>query len=252
MNVDKLSPDSAKVPPVVALLMQLGRKDLTPGGLHGIQTLLRLTNLHASGRALLIDASPALSPQITATMEAAHGWHLIDHAELASLEESAFDVVAMQGFSLTGMPRTELAGELRRALSYLKPGGTIALHDLIWRQQPGDELLQDLVRTWGWPAASDGSERAPLMVYQWWQMLEEAGCTGMDNVVGALPWFRRKQLLRDEGPEGVRDLLFTLLESQTERENFLRTYQHFTSNERFYGYGVFTARAPQLADSTAL
>jgi SAM-dependent methyltransferase len=227
------SPEMVAAMSLPAFLRMAGKREIRPGGKHGWEWVMKLLAPLPGDRVLLVSTHWKRGRLPEGLRESGAAVVTLDSLPVGVLETSAFDAVVVEDdvAYLDAGARDALLLEVDRVL---KPGGRLVLHELHWRQQPCKELLADMPGVWG-------RVPSPLTMAGWWDWLEAGGFSARRWHVGALPWFREKQVERDEGKERAAAFLAGASQPGPAGERLTRALKHADEFGRFYGWLAMSA-----------
>ncbi|MCA8916846.1 MAG: methyltransferase domain-containing protein [Planctomycetes bacterium] len=233
----------------------MGKTELKPGGSYATGALLRMLNLNGKHHALVVgpaagntalfvsmttgattealvkeekdkvtDSDPALKRRSTAR---------IGKVEQMPFADARFDAAMIEA-TLAYQPAAQQVATLNELHRVLKPGASVGIHELAWRQPPTPEIEQRLTDIWQ-------GHVHPQVVRGWWDLLEAAGFSGVENELAVVSYFTRKGMTADEG-EQAAEIFHNAFETPDRMERFSRAYHEFTENRRYYGVILATAR----------
>ncbi|MCA8935192.1 MAG: methyltransferase domain-containing protein [Planctomycetes bacterium] len=240
--------------PLPDFLASLGKTELKPGGAYATGALLRMLDMNGHEHALVVGphaANTALFASMTtqATTEAlvsAEAEKLTENdpalkrrstAKIGKVEElpfddAHFDVAVIEATLSYQSPERQLL-TLKEIHRVLKPGGRIGLHELAWRQPSTPEVERRLADVW------QGSVN-PAVVRGWWDILEQAGFSDVQNEMAVVSYFTRAGLNSDEGDTAI-DIFHAAFANEETLDRFYAAYREFTENRHYYGVILATA-----------
>lgn len=245
--------------PLPDFLATLGKTELKPGGTYATGALIRMLGFKGTEHTLVVGpnaGSTALFLSVTneVTTEALVGSEAekvteddpalkrrstarIGKTEEMPFEDGKFDVALVEAtLALKGPAQQRVT--LKELNRVLKPGGRLGLHELCWRQPPTPELEDRLRNVWR-------GEVYPRVIRDWWDSLEQAGFTGIDNELAVVSYFTRKGLEADEGNEVAAHMFHSAFEDPSRLERLAAAYREFTDNRRYYGVVIARCEKPR-------
>jgi SAM-dependent methyltransferase len=147
-------------------------------------------------------------------------------------DDEHFDAALIEA-TLAYQHQQQQQATLKELHRVLKPGGRIGIHELAWRQPPTPEVEKRLAGVWQ-------GHVQPLVVREWWDLLEAAGFSGVENELAVVSYFTRKGMTADEGEQAV-EIFHNAFEDPDRMARFSRAYHEFTDNRRYYGVILATA-----------
>lgn len=227
------SPAMVAATSLPAFLRLAGKREIRPGGKHGWEWAIKLLAPVAGEQLLLVSTHWKRGRLPEGLAESGAAVVTLDSLPPGVLEGGAFDALVLED------DVAYLDGESRRALlaeadRLLKPGGRLLLHELHWRQQPSPELLAAMPGVWG-------RVPSPMTMAGWWNWLGQQGFTPTGWHVGSLPWFREKQVERDEGKDRAAAFLAGTNKPGPVGERLSHALKHAETFGRFYGWLAMSA-----------
>lgn len=164
----------------------------------------------------------------------------IQHGNATSLpfEDNSFDVVINEAM-LTMLPHELKQKAIAEYCRVLKPGGTLATHDLLIKQElPGQQLgeklqdLRQLILVNAQPMNEEG----------WRCLFEEAQFASVECAVGKLNLLSLKGLIEDEGWDGLIKMIENARKNEDDEAYFLSLIRNFDANCDLYGHITVVAK----------
>lgn len=223
--------------PLPAFLRAIGKREVRPGGTHGWKMAAEMLG-PTQGRRVLLVSTHWKRGRLPASLQ---GADVTSIEALPSDYDSTlpYDVVVLED-ELSYLDGLEAGGVVSTARRLLGPSGRLIIHELMWRQTPSYELRSEMQRVWG-------RMPTPRLMSDWWSLTRAQGfapptaAEGGSASIGALPWFRPKQLDADEGVGNGTSYSFNALNSPA-RSRFIDALDHFTKHDRAYGWVVLSCR----------
>jgi SAM-dependent methyltransferase len=206
-------------------LMLVGPSASNTGLFVSMTTQARTVALVKDERENITEHDPTLSRRSTAR---------VGKPEKLPFDDATFDAVMIEA-TLAHCPPYQRPRILAEAFRVLKPGGLIGLHEFCWRQPPTLEVELRLNYVWG-------EDVHPLVVREWWDLLEGAEFEDVRHELAVVSYFTRQGLEADEGHETTVNLFHSALGDANATERFVQAYREFATNRRYYGVIIATAK----------
>jgi SAM-dependent methyltransferase len=217
-----------------SFLRLAGKREIRPGGKHGWEWVMKLLAPVAGERVLLVSTHWKRGRLPEGLSESGATVVTLDALPLGVMDAGAFDAVIIEDelAYLDDVSRVAVMGEARRVL---RDGGRVVLHELHWRQSPSGALLAAMPEVWG-------RTPSPMTMDGWWRVMEQAGLQPATWHIGALGWFRERQVVLDEGRERAVEFLARANGGDAVAQRLALSIAHAVEYARFYGWVALLAR----------
>lgn len=218
--------------PLPEFLSTVGRRHLTPGGKHGDQMASKrsrsLSNAQNGPRQLICPTLPGYEDLRCAYQSPVHE------------DGPTCALVVIAGEELTCSSKEQRSKQLDQVRGRLADSGSLVVYEPIFRQHPCEAFLSEACKIWGWQR--DHNRFA--LVHEWWDLLAKLGFTEIACDIGALPWFREKQVQRDEGDAALASQHVHLIGHSDAMQRYAECVRHFGRWNHYYGFCVISAAIP--------
>lgn len=250
--------------PTHLFLAKLGKKMLRPGGKEGTDRIIEACDLQAE--TTVLEVAPNMG---TTAMHLAKTYgckitgidinidsvkkaqenilnanldHLISiqHGNALDLpfEDESFDVVINEAM-LTMLPHELKLKALTEYRRVLKPGGVLATHDLLLKQElEGNQLYEELKALRKLILVN----AQPMTESDWTHLFEEAQFSSIEPATGKLHLLSLKGLVVDEGWDGLIQMIENARKSEDDEEYFFSLIDNFDKNNELYGHITMIAK----------
>lgn len=250
--------------PTHLFLAKLGKKMLRPGGREGTDRIISECNVDAGTN--ILEVAPNMG---TTAMHLAKTYgctitgidinidsvkkaqenvlnagldHLISirHGNALELpfEDESFDLVINEAM-LTMLPHELKLRALKEYRRVLKPGGVLATHDLLLRQElEGNELYEELKELRKLILVN----AQPMTECNWTKLFEEAQFSSIQPATGKLHLLSLKGLVVDEGWDGLIQMIENARKSEDDEDYFFSLIDNFDKNNELYGHITMIAK----------
>lgn len=152
-------------------------------------------------------------------------------------EDNTFDVVINEAM-LTMLPHEQKLKAISEYYRVLKPGGRLATHDLLLRQDPADPVIENRLKELRKLLVVNAQ---PMTELGWKQTFEDFSFSELNYHTGKMALLSLKGLIVDEGWDGLIQIINNARKDKDTEDYLFQLIETFDRNDDLYGHITFTA-----------
>lgn len=157
---------------------------------------------------------------------------VIGNALALPFPDNSFDVVINEAM-LTMLTYEQKQQAVSEYLRVLKPGGRLATHDLLLRQEPDTEAVKQRLNELRKAIYVNAQ---PMTATKWEELFRKAGFDEVACVTGNMSLLSLKGLIVDEGWEGMIRILSNAMQNEDDRQRLFHLINLFDESSDLYGH----------------
>ncbi|WP_285890323.1 class I SAM-dependent methyltransferase [Paenibacillus macerans] len=157
---------------------------------------------------------------------------VIGNAMALPFPDNSFDVVINEAM-LTMLTHEQKQQAVSEYLRVLKPGGRLATHDLLLRQEPDTEAVKQRLNELRKAIYVNAQ---PMTAAKWEELFCQVGFGEVVCVTGNMSLLSLKGLIVDEGWEGMTRILSSAMQSEDDRQRLFHLINLFGESSDLYGH----------------
>jgi ubiquinone/menaquinone biosynthesis C-methylase UbiE len=163
----------------------------------------------------------------------------IQHGNALDLpfENESFDFVINEAM-LSMLPHELKQKAISEYFRVLKPGGKLVTHDLLLKQDPNNELIEERLKNLRKLLIVNAQ---PMMQEDWHALFESVPFKDINYQTGKMVLLSLKGLLVDEGWEGLLNIINNAMKDPDSKEYLFDLIKTFDDNDDLYGHITFSA-----------
>lgn len=163
----------------------------------------------------------------------------IQHGNALELpfDDCTFDVVINEAM-LTMLPNEHKMKAISEYYRVLKPGGRLATHDLLLKQDPSDVSVEERLKEMRKLLVVNAQ---PLTEEGWKQVFAVCPFKELNNHTGKMCLLTLKGLIVDEGWDKLIEIIENAKKDQDKLDYLFQLIETFDDNDDLYGHITFTA-----------
>lgn len=257
---DTNAPDPLKMP-IYALLIQMGKRVLRPGGMELTRRMLELLNIHSNdevveyapgtgataklalsnhpARYTAIEPDEDLVRLVSSYLNGSNQQCLLGRAEETGLPNASCSVVYGEAL-MNMMPNDNKQRIIAEAARILKPGGRYGIHEVYLKPDDLDEKKRQEIAQALSVATRVGVR--PFTISEWTQALAKEGFKVVKNHTAPFHLLAPRRVIQDEGFLGSMRFARNLIGEPAARKRLMAMRSALKKYEEYIGAVVFVSQ----------
>ena len=247
--------------PIYALLIQMGKRVLRPGGMGLTRTMLEMLNINTTdevvefapgtgdtakivlsyqpARYTAIERDQDLVKFVSSYLDGSNQQCLLGRAEETGLPDSSCSVVYGEAM-MNMMPNDTKQMVIDESARILKPGGRYGFHEVYLKPDDIDDIKRDEIAQALRAATRVGV--TPFTISEWRQALEKAGFEVIEYHRAPFHLLTPGRLIQDEGFFGALRFVSKLIGYPAARKRLLAMRSALRKYENYIGAVTFVSK----------